>query len=350
MAIDPIFDRTVTLLAAIDNSTPPRTFLRDRYCPRGRTFATAEVLVEYRDGSKRLAPMVHKRMGSVQVGRDGFHAEKFAPPYFAPHRTITMDALEHKQFGEALYSDRTPQMRRRILLTQDMAEMREMHIRREEYLVARVMQDGKIELKEYLEDRATGEVVTITYYVPTDWGLTKPWSDLTANVLADIDAAADERQVKGLPTRDLVMSPEICEFVIRNEDVYKFLDNQRFQMGNIAPEELPDGVSRVGVIRTYKGRLVTLYSYSETYTDDDGTDTPYIDPGKVILCAPNMARMNYGAITQMERDEQLHTYAGAYVPRLLADIRNDSTELRVASAPLPIPNNKNAFTPMEVLF
>ena len=350
MPMDPIFDQTVTLLAVIDNTPPANTFLRDRYCPTGQVFTTEEVLVEYRDGKKRLAPMVHSRMGSVQVGRDGFDAQKFAPPFFAPHRTITPDTLKRKQLGEALYRDRTPEMRRRILITQDMVELREMHLRREEHLASRLMQDGKIELMEYLEDKATGNVVTLDYYTPTSWAFLKSWSDPTANILGDIDSMADERKAKSLAAKELVVSPEVCEHIIRNDDVYRFLDNQRFQMGNIAPEELPDGVSRVGVARTFKGRLITIFSYEEKYTADDGTDTPYIDPGKVILTAPNMGHTNYGSITQMERDEETYTRAGRHVPRLLANVRNDSTELRLASAPLPIPNAKFAFTPAEVIF
>ena len=50
---------THTLLMGIEQVTPPRTFLRDRYFPTNEAtdiFSTNDVLVEYKDGSKKLAP------------------------------------------------------------------------------------------------------------------------------------------------------------------------------------------------------------------------------------------------------------------------------------------------------
>lgn len=348
--MDAIFNNTKTLLMAIDNTQAPKTFLRDRYCPRGGTFATEEVVATYRDGRKKLAPLVSRRMGSVQVERGEWTAQKFTPPYFAPHRTITLDTLQRKQWGEALYRDRTPQQREAFLLMEDIEDMRAMHIRREEMLIAQLMQHGYIELKEYIEDRFTGVIVRADYYTPFTYAPPLSWDDPAANILADCDAVIDFRKSKGLPTAELVVHPDVCEAVIRNDDVYKFLDNNRFQMGLVAPSELQDGVSGVGFFQTFKGRRIFLMSYDETYEDDNGVERAYMDEGKIVFTAPAMARMHFGAITQMERDERLHTYPGAYVPRMLADVRTDSRELRIASAPLPVPTNKDAFTPVEVLF
>ena len=55
-----IFD-THTLLMAVQQLTPPSSFLRDRYFPTNDAtdlFATEDVLIEYRDGNKKLAPFV----------------------------------------------------------------------------------------------------------------------------------------------------------------------------------------------------------------------------------------------------------------------------------------------------
>ena len=53
------FYDTHTLLMAVQQLTPAATFLRDRYFPTNDAsdiFATDDVLVEFRDGSKKLAP------------------------------------------------------------------------------------------------------------------------------------------------------------------------------------------------------------------------------------------------------------------------------------------------------
>ena len=52
------FFDTHNLLMAVEQLTPPTTFLRDRYFPTNAAsdiFSTNDVLVEYKDGSKRVA-------------------------------------------------------------------------------------------------------------------------------------------------------------------------------------------------------------------------------------------------------------------------------------------------------
>ena len=60
------FYDTHTLLMAVQQLVPAATFLRDRYFPTNDAsdiFATEDVLVEYRDGTRKLAPFVAPRKG-----------------------------------------------------------------------------------------------------------------------------------------------------------------------------------------------------------------------------------------------------------------------------------------------
>lgn len=78
------FYDTHTLLMAVQQLTPAATFLRDRYFPTNDAsdiFATDDVLVEFRDGSKKLAPFVAPRKGGVTVLRAGYNMERYTPPY-----------------------------------------------------------------------------------------------------------------------------------------------------------------------------------------------------------------------------------------------------------------------------
>ena len=75
------FYDTHTLLMAVQQLTPAATFLRDRYFPTNDAsdiFATDDVLVEFRDGSKKLAPFVAPRKGGVTVLRAGYNMERCA--------------------------------------------------------------------------------------------------------------------------------------------------------------------------------------------------------------------------------------------------------------------------------
>ena len=98
--------KTHTMLAAIQELNPLTTFLRARYFPPNDTtdiFGTDDVLVEYRDGSNKLAPFVAPRKGGVAVLRKGYNVQRYTPPYIAPKRTMTIDDLNTKGFGEALH-------------------------------------------------------------------------------------------------------------------------------------------------------------------------------------------------------------------------------------------------------
>ena len=86
------FYDTHTLLMAVQQLTPAATFLRDRYFPTNDAsdiFATDDVLVEFRDGSKKLAPFVAPRKGGVTVLRAGYNMERYTPPFVAPRRVLT---------------------------------------------------------------------------------------------------------------------------------------------------------------------------------------------------------------------------------------------------------------------
>ena len=120
------FYDTHTLLMAVQQLTPAATFLRDRYFPTNDAsdiFATDDVLVEFRDGSKKLAPFVAPRKGGVTVLRAGYNMERYTPPFVAPRRVLTLDELRKRGFGEALYSQLTPEQRQQTLILRDADEL-----------------------------------------------------------------------------------------------------------------------------------------------------------------------------------------------------------------------------------
>ena len=87
------------LLMAVQQLTPAATFLRDRYFPTNDAsdiFATDDVLVEFRDGSKKLAPFVAPCKGGVTVLRAGYNMERYTPPFVAPRRVLTLDELRKR--------------------------------------------------------------------------------------------------------------------------------------------------------------------------------------------------------------------------------------------------------------
>ena len=159
--------KTHTMLLLVKELNPLHTFLRDRYFPTNEStdlFATDDVLVQYRSGSKKLAPFVAPRKGGVAVLRKGHHMERYTPPYIAPKRTMTIDDLNKRGFGEALYTKLTPAQRQATLMMQDFEDLDEMISRREEAMAAETLLTNGCVMKHITDDPSKPEEKEIRFY------------------------------------------------------------------------------------------------------------------------------------------------------------------------------------------
>ena len=320
------FYDTHTLLMAVQQLTPAATFLRDRYFPTNDAsdiFATDDVLVEFRDGSKKLAPFVAPRKGGVTVLRAGYNMERYTPPFVAPRRVLTLDEL-----GELITN-------------------------REEAMAAETMLTNGCVMKHIADDVDKADEMEIRFYSeasnPATYTPTAKWDATGGKILKDLEAMIRMLTKRGLRASDLVCSPDVADTIINDAAVQKLLDNRRIEIGNVEPELLPDGAAIVARLNVL-GRIISVISYDLTYTDDEGNDKLYIPSGKCVLTAPGAGRTAYGAVSQVEQsDGEFHTYAGRRVPKYVSSAEGNSRTLTISSRPLMIPNNKNPFIVADVL-
>lgn len=339
---------THSLLMAVEQLAPLHTFLRDRYFPTNDAtdiFATDDVLVEYKDGSKKLAPFVSPRKGGVTITREGFYMERYTPPFIAPRRVLTIDDLKKRGFGEALFSKLTPQQRESALLLKDSDEMGEMISRREEAMAAETMLNNGCIMKHYADDLTKYEEKEIRFYSegtnPAVYTPAVDWDQAGADIVGDIAAMIRLLTSRGLAASELIVAPDVADTVINDPKIQKLLDIKNYNVGAIDPKTLPAGAAVIGRINVL-GRMIDIISYEETYEADNGTATQYIPAGKVILTTPAAGRTLYGAVTQVEQfDGQFHTYAARRVPKYLASAEGNTRTLTLTSCPLLIPNQKN---------
>lgn len=350
------FYDTHTLLMAVESLTPANSFLRDRYFPTNvasDVFATDDVLVEYKDGSKKVAPFVAPRKGGVTILRSGYTMERYTPPFVAPKRALSYDDLAKRGFGEALYSQLTPAQRQQVLVLRDADELGEFITRREELMAAETMLTNGCIMKHIADDATKDDEMEIRFYTgdsnPATYTPETKWDAEGAHIIDDLQAMARLLTSKGLRASDLVCSPDVADAIIKNAEVQKFLDLRRYELGEVKPETLAPGAAIMAVLNV-GGRKISVISYDETYTDDNGDDVQYIPSGKCILTAPACGRTLYGAVSQVEQSDGLfHTYAGKRVPKYLADANGNTRSLTISSRPLMIPNNKNPFIVADVL-
>ena len=240
--------KTHTMLAAIQELNPLTTFLRDRYFPTNDTtdiFGTDDVLVEYRDGSNKLAPFVAPRKGGVAVLRKGYNVQRYTPPYIAPKRTMTIDDLNTKGFGEALYTKLTPAQRQGALMMRDFEELDAMITRREEAMAGETLLTNGCVMKHISDDPNKPEEQEIRFYDgdsnPYEYTPEKDWDADDADILGDIFTVAEQLAARGLPATDLIVAPNVGTAILKNAEIQKLLDNRGIQIGGIDPEKLPNG-------------------------------------------------------------------------------------------------------------
>lgn len=355
MALD-IF-QTHYLLMAIEGMDRANAFLRDRYFPCNTStdvFTTDDVITEYMDGTKRLAPFVAPRAEGVTILRNGYSLHRYTPPYIAPRRILTIDDLSRKGFGEALFSTLTPAQRQVTMIMRDIDQLDRMITRREEAMAAEVMLTNGCVMQAMADKEDVTEEMEVRYYEgetnPAVYTPAKLWSDPTAPIMDDLAVMVGMLASHGLPASELICAPDVANAIINNDAVYKFLDNRRFELGSIVPAELGTPGAAIIARLNIMGRMIDIISYAETYTADDGTDTAYIPSGMCVMTAPAAGRTLYGAVTQIEESDRLfHTYAGRRIPKYISSVDGNTRTVTLKARPLMMPNNKNPFISAKVL-
>lgn len=353
------FYDTHTLLASVQQLPPLHTFLLDRYFPTNAAsdiFATDDVLVEYKKGSKKAAPFVAPRKGGITILRDGYTMKRFTPSYIAPKRSLTIDDLRKRGFGEALYTNLTPEQRQGVIMLGDLDELRNMNMRRKEAMAAEVIFTNGCIMDEYVDDFHNFEEREVRFYDgeqnPAVYTPAAKWDTTEASgkqMINDVAAMISMLTSRGLPATEVLVAPDVADVILANEWILKLLDNRNYQIGGVDPELLPAGASKIARLNI-KGRMIDFLSYEDTYTEMDGTVKQFIPAGKIAVCAPAAGRTVYGAITQVEQaDGEFHTYTGVDVPKYLSDAAHNVREVTLSTAPLCMPNNENPFISALVL-
>ena len=340
---------------AVEQLNPPTTFLKDRYFPTNGAsdiFSTNDVLVEYRDGTKRVAPFVAPRKGGVTMLRSSYEVQRFEPPRVAPRRILTIDDLNKRGFGEALLSQHTPEMRQRALILKDAQELSEMITRREEAMAAEVMQTNACVMKHIADDVDVYDEKFIKFFSgesnPAQYTPSGSWNADYEGVLGDLSAMARLLTSRGLGATDLIVGADVADAMLTNKEIQRLLDLKNYEIGRIDPSVLGNGATHITTLNA-KGRQINVICYDEEYTEGSETK-PYIDPKSVILTAPGAGRTLYGAVSQVEQgDGMFHTYTGKRIPKYLSNAEGDTRTLTLTSCPLMIPNNKNPFIVAKVL-
>lgn len=352
MAYNLDITKTAVLLAAYEQKKKPTTFLKSRYFPDGVNFGTDEVLVEYKEGNQKIAPFVAPEVGGKVVKRNGYSMKSFQPAFIAPKRALSVDTLKKKGFGEAYYNQLTPEERALAITADDLAEMDEMIVIREEAMCAEVLQTNALTMNHYSDDNKLIEVKNIAYFEgdtnPAVYAPAKSWASADADIIGDCAAIALSMKQRGLAATDVILGTEAADALLNNEKIQKLLDNRNYNIGTIDPTEQFDDAVLLAQLNC-KGHKLNFIQYTGTYQAEDGKVKDYINAKDIIITAPGCGQTNYGAITQIDYgSSDFTTHVAKRVPLYEVDKQVKSVALR--TAPLVQPINKDPYIKATVIF
>jgi hypothetical protein len=342
---------TRTMMQAIELMMPVRTFFRDTFFPGVQTFVTEKVDVDFKKGKRKMAPFVARNKGGITVDRQGFRTDAYEAPYVAPQRVLTKDNLNFRLMGENIYSTRTPEQRAQELLAKDLAELDEMIARREEWLCREILLNGSVTIKGWVDKVGGAEYVEDTI----DFGFTnketlagaEAWSEPTSDKYGDLKRIRRQIiQKSGMNPNVVVMANNVVDLFINDEKIQNLLDIRNLTIGTVQPRIQMDGVTYIGTLTSLG---LELYTYDEWFLDDDDQEYPMVPDDHLIMGRTGLGTMLYGAITQLEEsDGEFHTYEGTRIPKVWRDVNTDTKMIRVASRPLPKPEDVDSWFVLKV--
>lgn len=332
MAID--LNDTLQMMQVIDRAKAPASFLLDTFFPQIPSVATTEMIgVEYRKGARKLAPFLSAGSG-VEVGRDESDIRFYKPPIMAPKRIITGYDVNGRAFGEQILGSKTPAERASELQARDFRELQAMIINRKNKMAADILVHGEVTISGFADDGKTAKSDKITYSgwtQETTAGV--DWDTAGADILSDItEMSYAIQESAGMIPTVMLCGKNVQTYMLNNNTMHNFLaiaNRENVAIASIQPRLTAPQVGYIGKISALN---LEMYSYMETYVDDDGNVKPFLGDNEVIIAIPGRGRQLHGAVTLVDgRSKTMNTYAGIYVPKYSADETVNSLELTMYS-------------------
>ena len=342
MAIN--YKDTVALIEAVERMNPPASFLLDTFFPRiPNTSVTAVIEVQYRKGARRLAPFVTRGTKGINMKRDTVESQFYKAPMMGPRRVLDPDVINERGFGEGIYSSKTPEERAADAQAYDLTDLQNMIINRKNKMAADILTTGKCEIKGFADDGKTELLDTIDYGFDQKLTPSKTWDQAGATIYADIKNMSEEiQQNAGIVPTVMVIAKNVFNYMLGNDEIMKWLavpSRDNLGMFSFSPKIVSPQVTRVGIIQALN---MEVYTYGETYLDDDENPKPFIGENDAIIAIPGRGRQLHGAVTLVnEAETGYNTYAVSYVPYYDGNKESQTVALSMYSRCVLAPESVN---------
>jgi hypothetical protein len=182
---------------------------------------------------------------------------------------------------------------------------------------------------------------------------TNRWSNAASNPIADLKKWRKKVQKSGFVNCNVcVMSDDVADVFINHEKVKSVLDVKSYDLAVIAPRELPSGATYIGTIRELS---LDIYTYSEWYLDNwtdpkKPVQNPLVPEGTLALMSTSaMYSLYYGGVTILDKNEEMVTVEGEFVPETWVERKPIRRFLQINSKPLTVPHEVDSWFVTVVL-
>ena len=336
--------KTRAMLKALNMNRAEKFFLLDTLFRTVETFDTETVDIDIIKGDERLAPFVSPRVEGKLVEEQGFSTRSYKPGYVKPKYIIpAVDLINDRSPGQNIYEGSASQ-RSADRLAKNLQDGQKQIQRREEWMASQGLVTGKVDVVgdgiNYQIDfgMSPSHLVTLTG--------TDKWSDSASTPLLDIRKWARTISEDGYVNADIIVGgSEAIDALLKNEEVYKYLDNRRILVGGIDPKNLAPGVTYFGTI-TATGINVDIYEYNGSYIDDAGVRQYFIPKDRIVMTSTQADfRRNFGAIADFDAGLQ----PLAVYPKSWMTEDPSARTVLLQSAPLPAPHQIDAIISAKVV-
>lgn len=340
---------TNTLLGLYEHVPGPSSYFLDLCYGSMVTFEDEYIDFQKVKRGRKLAPLVVPTAQGRPIFSEASSVTRLKPAYLKPKDPVSPGRVIRRRPGESMFTANTlsPAQRFRAIVGDISREHRESIDRRNEWMGARGVIDGKITLvgDDYPEvvvdfNRDPNHTVVLSG--------TDAWNNAgyAGSMLKDIQGWIDtvRRADFGGPVNRMTVGGAVLEYLLQDAGVQKQLDmNLRGSNAN-----LNTGL-RDGEYVEYIGKLgpnLELWVNTDFYEKPDGSTEKFLGDGDIVLTGPNVMGVRcFGAIL----DDAANFQALPVFPKMWSQQDPSAVFIMHQSAPLMVPVNPNATLKATVL-
>ena len=326
------------LRGVIQKVLPLRMFFRTKFFTDTVTFTTETVSFEFAHDKRGLLPYANPRLPAPVVEREDYQLKTVTPPLVSGSRAISPDTVNTKLLGEVEWnSGISPDERAAKIAANDLMELQDRLFRREEYMCARVKQDGKLTLPHEEADYGFTNIENTTN--PNKW-------TASYDLIGKLRAKSQALRKDGTNPDMLILGSDAAVAFQNNTGIKEALLNQSGYLVEPKDEDY-NGAHFVCKLRV-PGLYLDVYEYDEYYYDEaTGQTLPVMDTGTAILQSSRESNfMLFGAVNYVENKSHV-TAIGEYIPRTVWKEDPSQQLLIVSSRPLPMPRDIESWAVMK---